>query len=140
MSSDDSRTSFCLLKSEAYLFNKKAYIESRLLQEGLQVTEIWQVKLTLRDFFQIYDSWAARFFSVLRTPPLFTLDLFIVEGDDAIARMHTLKYQIRQEIAFGLKKGGFLHAPDSVAEARQHRAILLQRVVSKTTISEPVDG
>ena len=140
MSCDSSRTSFCLLKSEAYLFNKKAYIESRLRQQGLEITEVWQVKLTIADFFQIYDSWTARFFSILRTPPLFTLDLFILEGEDAITQMHTLKYRIRQEIAFGFKKGGFLHAPDSVAEARRHKAILSNRVVNKIILADLIES
>lgn len=140
MSCDRSRTSFCLLKSEAYLFNQKDYIESRLRQQGFRITEVWQVKLTVRDFFHIYSGWTARFFSILRTPPLFTLDLFVIEADDAIARMHTLKYQIRKDIAFGFKKGGFLHAPDSVEEAARHRAILMKRIVSRTRMAEPLEG
>jgi hypothetical protein len=124
--------SFCLLKIEAYLLNKKDYIFKRIKESGLSITEIWSVRLTFGDIFRLYEGWIARTVSLLRVPPLFDLDVYILEGPNAIHCMYNLKHQIRYDIwRAKYKKGGFLHAPDSVDEARRHKRIIERRVVRK---------
>jgi pyrrolidone-carboxylate peptidase len=56
--------------------------------------------------------------------------MFILEGNNAIHRMYRLKHRIRHEI-WGRKfeKGGFLHAPDSPEEARNHESIISRRII-----------
>ena len=132
METQNIQESFCLLKTEAYLLKKKNYIFKRIRSNGFDITEIWSVRLTFGDIFRLYEGWMARFVSMMRIPPLFNLDMYIIEGPDAIRRMYRLKHQIRYEI-WGLryKKGGFLHAPDSIEEARRHKSIIKRRIVRK---------
>ncbi|WP_159084331.1 hypothetical protein [Dongshaea marina] len=52
-------------------------------------------------------------------------------------QMDGLKHRIRRELWRGLHiKGGFLHAPDSQAEAHSHRAILQRRIIRQRSISK----
>jgi hypothetical protein len=96
----------------------------------LDITEIWSVRLTCGDIFRLYEGWIARI------PPLFNLDMYIIEGPDAIKRMYRLKHHIRYEIwGFRYKKGGFLHAPDSIEEAWRHKSIIKKRIVRKLPTS-----
>ncbi len=128
--------SFCLLKSEAYLFKKAGFIESKIRSSGLNIVDQWSVKLSFWDTFAMYPGWVPRLTMSLRFSPFFKLDMFLLEGDDAIRRMYQLKHQIRQEIwGREFKKGGFLHAPDSVEEDREHKAILYRRKIYTDTIA-----
>jgi nucleoside diphosphate kinase len=121
---------FCLLKSEAYLAKKDSYIEQRIKNSGLVITERWKVRLTFGDILRMYDSAIPRITSIMRFPPLFKLDMYILEGNDAINRMYRLKHRIRYEIwGREFKKGGFLHAPDSLEEARRHQSIIANRMI-----------
>lgn len=122
---------FCLLKSEAYVFNKASFIESKVKNSGLTIVDHWQVKLFYRDTFAMYQGLIPRITMSLRFSPFFKLELFFLEGDGAIDRMYRLKHQIREEIwGWRFQKGGFLHAPDSVTEYNEHKAILRQRKIS----------
>ncbi len=120
--------SFCLLKSEAYLFRKAKYIEHCIRESGLEIVEVWKVKLTFRDVFRMYKGLMPRITMTLRLLPLIYLDLFVLRGQEAVRRMRDLKYQLRREM-WGLKTGGFLHAPDNVVEFRDHMAIMVERRV-----------
>jgi nucleoside diphosphate kinase len=115
--------SFCLLKPECYWFGKKAYIERRIAAAGLKIAAVHQVKLSWSDVLTMYPGRMARVTMTLRFPHLTRLHLYIVEGPQAVQRMHQLKYAIRREL-FGLKMGGFVHAPDSVEELKNHISIL----------------
>ena len=131
--------SFCLLKSEAYLLGKSGLIARRIEQSGLTVTGHWTVRLHLSDVLRLYQGCAARTASLFRLPPLFALDMWLLEGPEAIARMHDLKYRLREELwGFAFRKGGFVHAPDSPEEARRHKAILAaRRIGSAATTPVP---
>ena len=118
--------SFCLLKSETYLFGKATYIERRIRESGLEVVDVWQVKLTFRDVFRMYHGLMPRLTMTLRLLPLVYLDLFILRGPEAVQRMRELKYQLRREM-WGLKVGGFLHTPDNSVEYRDHMLIMAER-------------
>lgn len=123
---------FCLLKSEAHLLGKQRYIKSRIEESGFVITEKWAVRLTFGDVFRMYKGWTPRIATLLRFPPLFKLDMYLLKGHDAIHQMYHLKHQIRREIwGFQNKKGGFLHAPDSISEAQEHRSIIEKRVIRK---------
>lgn len=124
------RETFCLLKSEAYILGKQAFIERRIKESGLVISERWKVRLTFSDVFRLYDDWAPRIASIMRLPPIFKLDMYIIEGNNAINRMYSLKHRIRYEIwGREYKKGGFLHAPDSLEEARGHKSIIANRII-----------
>ncbi len=132
METTNIQESFCLLKTEAYFLKKKHYIFDRIRASGLNITENWAVRLTFGDIFRLYEGWIARIVSTMRLPPLFDLDMYLLEGPDAIGRMYRLKHQIRFEIwGFQYEKGGFLHAPDSTAEAYRHKQIIERRIVRK---------
>jgi hypothetical protein len=118
--------SFCLLKSEAYLFRKAAYIERLIRESGLEIVDVWKVKLTFRDVFRMYPGLMPRITMTLRLLPLLYVDLFIVRGPAAVRRMRELKYQLRREM-WGLKAGGFLHTPDNSVECRDHMLIMAER-------------
>lgn len=121
---------FCLLKTEAYITGKRDFIVQRIVEGGLMICERWKVQLTFSDIFRLYDSLIPRVTSILRFPPLFKLDMFILEGDHAIHRMYLLKHRIRHEICGRkLRKGGFLHAPDSIEEACRHESIIANRII-----------
>ncbi len=121
---------FCLLKPEAYILRKKTLIERRIQESGLVITERWKARLTFSDVFQIYDGWAPRIANVILFPPLFELDVYLLEGINAIKRMYNLKHQIRYEIwGWKYEKGGFLHAPDTVEEMYHHKSIIAKRKV-----------
>ncbi len=121
---------FCLLKSEAYVLRKKTLIERRIQESGLVITQRWKVRLRFSDIFQLYDGWVPRIANVMLFPPLFELDMYLLEGVGAIGRMYNLKHQIRYEIwGWKYKKGGFLHAPDTVEEAYYHKSIIAKRKV-----------
>ncbi|MCX4027206.1 hypothetical protein H0A36_08610 [Endozoicomonas sp. SM1973] len=81
---------FCLLKSEAHLLGKQSYIKSRIEQSGFTITEKWSVRLTFGDVFRMYQGWVPRIATVLRLPPLFKLDMYLLEGQDAM--LHTYDY------------------------------------------------
>jgi hypothetical protein len=122
---------FCLLKSESYIFGKSAVIEQRIKESGLIISERWKVRLSFGDIFKLYNGWIPRLASLIRFPPLFKLDMYILEGVDAINRMYKLKHKIRYEIwGWNFRKGGFLHAPDTIEEARIHKAIISKRIVN----------
>ncbi len=94
------------------------------------ISERWKVRLTFTDIFSLYDGWTPRIASIMRFPPLFKLDMYILEGIDAINRMYSLKHKIRYEIwGREYKKGGFLHTPDTLEEARGHKSIIENRVI-----------
>ena len=120
--------SFCLLKSEAYLFRKAKYIEHCIRESGLEIVEVWKVKLTFRDVFRMYKGLMPRITMTLRLLPLIYLDLFILRGPEAVRQIRDLKYQLRREM-WGLKAGGFLHAPDNVVEFCDHMTIMVERRV-----------
>ncbi|RLC19590.1 MAG: hypothetical protein DRI57_06840 [Deltaproteobacteria bacterium] len=126
---ENIQETFCLLKSEAYIIRKNAFIEQRIKESGLLISERWKVRLTFSDIFRLYDGWIPRIASVMRFPPLFKLDMYILEGTDAINRMYSLKHKIRYEIwGWEYKKGGFLHAPDTIEEAHRHKSIVSNRI------------
>ncbi|WP_148278067.1 hypothetical protein [Desulfobacula toluolica] len=94
------------------------------------ISERWKVRLTFSDIFRLYDGWIPRIASTMRFPPLFKLDMYILEGANAINRMYSLKHKIRYEIwGWEYKKGGFLHAPDTVEEACRHESIIANRII-----------
>ena len=122
--------SFYLLKTEAYLFKKKNYIDQRIKESGLVITEKWKVRLTFSDIFQLYENWIPWITTIMRMPPLFKLDICFLKGRDAINLMYQLKHQIRKEIwGREFKKGGFLHTPDSIEEACRHKLIIAKRKI-----------
>ncbi len=121
---------FCLLKSEAYITNKAVFIRQRIEESELSITGRWKVRLTFSDIFRLYNGWIPRIASIMRLPPLFKLDMYIIEGRDAINRMYRLKHAIRYEIwGWEYKKGGFLHTPDSTEEAHIHKLIIADRII-----------
>lgn len=121
---------FCLLKSESYIFGKKNFIEQKIKESGLTISEIWKVRLSFGDIFKLYNGWIPRLASLMRFTPLFKLDMYILEGIDAVNRMYNLKHKIRYEIwGWGFRKGGFLHTPDSMEEARIHKSIISKRII-----------
>lgn len=121
---------FCLLKSESYVFGKKAIIEQRIKESGLRISEIWKVRLSFGDIFKLYNDWIPRLASLIRFPPLFKLDMYILEGNNAVNLMYNLKHKIRREIwGWGFRKGGFLHTPDSIEEAIVHKTIISKRII-----------
>lgn len=121
---------FCLLKPEAYIIGKKAFIEQKIKESGLMISERWKVRLTFSDIFRLYDGWIPRIAFIMRFPPLFKLDMYILEGADAVNRMYSLKHKIRYEIwGWENRKGGFLHAPDTLEEAYRHKSIIANRIV-----------
>jgi len=126
---------FCLLKSESYIFGKDTIIKQRIKESGLKITERWKVRLKFGDIFRLYNGWIPRLASLMRFPPLFKLDMYILEGHDAVNRMYKLKHEIRYEIwGLGFRKGGFLHTPDSIEEARIHKAIISKRIIKVFTV------
>lgn len=122
-SNSNNETSFCLLKPETYWFGKKSRIEQYIADSGLTIVAKHQVKLSFKDILNLYPGRMARITMTLRMPYLMQLDLYIIEGPQAISRMHQLKFQIRHKM-MGLKMGGFVHAPDSPEELDKHMAIL----------------
>lgn len=126
---------FCLLKSESYIFGKDTIIEQRIRESGLKITERWKVRLNFGDIFKLYKGWIPRLASLMRVPPIFKLDMYILEGHDAVDRMYNLKHKIRHEIwGFGFRKGGFLHTPDCIEEARIHKGIISKRIIKVLTV------
>jgi hypothetical protein len=132
MDTKEIQESFCLLKSEAYLLGKKDYIDRKIKASGLGVTEVWTVRLTFGDIFRLYEEWIPRIVMIMRIPPLFDLDMYILKGPGAVNNMHNLKHHIRNELwRFRFVKGGFVHAPDSIEEAYQHKRIISKRIKRK---------
>jgi hypothetical protein len=126
---------FCLLKSEAYIFSKKTIVEQRIRESGLKISERWKVRLSFGDVFKLYNGWIPRISSLMRFPPLFKLDVYILEGHDAVNRMCNLKYKIRSEIwGWDYRKGGFLHTPDCLEEALLHKAIISKRIIKMLSV------
>ncbi|WP_212637841.1 hypothetical protein [Desulfocicer vacuolatum] len=118
------------MKSESYIFGKKNIIEKRIKENGFTITERWKVRLTFGDIFRLYHGWIPRITTLMRLPPLFKLDMYLLEGHDAVNRMYRLKHRIRHEIwGRDFKKGGFLHTPDCMEEARIHKAIISKRKI-----------
>jgi len=129
------QNTFCLLKSESYIFGKDTVIKQRISESGLKITGRWKVRLKFSDIFKLYNGWIPRIASLMRFPPLFKLDMYILEGHDAVNLMYNLKHEIRYEIwKFGFRKGGFLHTPDSIEEARIHKAIISKRIIEVFTV------
>jgi hypothetical protein len=129
MDTKEIQESFCLFKSEAYLLGKKDYIDRKIKASGLGITEVWTVRLTFGDVFRLYEKWIPRMVMIMRIPPLFNLDMYILKGPGAVNNMHNLKHQIRNELwRFRFVKGGFVHAPDSIKEACQHKRIISKRI------------
>lgn len=127
---ENMQKTFCLLKPEAYITGKNTFIEQRIKESGLLISEKWKVRLTFNDIFRLYDGWIPRIASIMRLPPLFKVDMYLLEGTNAINRMYGLKHKIRHEIwGWEYKKGGFLHAPDTLEEARRHKSILSNRII-----------
>ncbi|QTA81820.1 Nucleoside diphosphate kinase-like domain-containing protein [Desulfonema limicola] len=127
---DNTQETFCLIKSEAYIMRKNDLIVQRIKESGLIISEIWKVRLTISDIFKMYDKWIPRISSIMRFPQLFNIDVYIIEGQDAINRMYRLKHKIRYEIwGWEYKKGGFLHCPDSIEEAFKHKSIISKRIL-----------
>ena len=127
---ENMQETFCILKSEAYITGKNAFIEQRIKESGLVISERWTVRLTFSDIFKLYHDWIPRIASIMRFPPFFKLDMYILEGTNAINRMYRLKHRIRFEIwGWEYRKGGFLHAPDSLEEARSHKSIIESRII-----------
>lgn len=111
---------------------KQRFIEKKIQESGLLIKEIWSVRLSVGDILRLYHGWIPRVVSILRLPPLIKLDMYILEGPDAISSLYRLKHQIRREIwGFENKKGGFLHTPDSLDEAHRHKLIIKRRIVEK---------
>ena len=134
---DKYQITFCLLKPEAYLTGKNKFIEKRIIESGFKISERWKVRLALGDVFKLYDRWIPRITSIIRFYPLFKVDMYILEGVDAINSIYNLKHKIRYQIwGWDYKKGGFLHTPDSLEEARTHIEIISNRIVEVI----PVDG
>lgn len=119
---DNGEVTFFLLKPETYLLDKKSQILTRIAAEGFKIIHSQQIKLTFKDLMRMYRNSKARITMSIRLPHLMYLDLYIVEGNRAIDRMHQLKYQIRKDI-LGWNIGGFLHAPDSIEEFLAHMDI-----------------
>jgi hypothetical protein len=133
---EKSQETFCLLKSEAYLVGKSAMIKKRINESGLRIVEHWKVRLAFSDIFRLYDKWIPIITTIFRFPPLFKVDMYILEGDNAVSRMNTLKHKIRYEIwGWEYKKGGFLHAPDTPEEAGNHKKIITRRIVEVLPVS-----
>ncbi len=127
---------FCLLKSESYIFCKNTIIEQRIKESGLKISERWKVRLSFGDIFKLYNGWIPRIASLMRFPPLFKLDMYILEGNDAVNRMYNLKHKIRYEIwGWDFRKGGFLHTPDSIEEAQIHKTIISKRIIEVFPVS-----
>lgn len=128
--------SFCLLKTEAMLLGKFAYIERAIHRSGLFISEKWVVRMRMSDVFKMYDGWVPRIVTIFRVPSFFELNMYLLEGENAIDRMYKLKHKIRNEIwGFEYKKGGFLHAPDSAQEYYAHKSILEKRIVYGGTVA-----
>lgn len=123
---------FTMLKPESYLFNKADFIMTRVTDSGLDIVAQEVICLSFKDVFDMYPGWKARLTICARFPPLFQVDVIYLEGVCAIRRMNNLKHQIRNEIwGREYKKGGYLHAPDSVAESQLHMDIIAKRIVRK---------
>ena len=119
-----------MLKTEA-LLGHGDFIRCRIEQAGLTITETWHLRLRFADVFAMYPEWQPRVATLVRLPPLFETRCYRLVGENAITTMHALKYQIRRQIwGFEFRKGGFLHAPDSVEEFREHRKIIARRIQS----------
>jgi hypothetical protein len=132
MNAGNNEESFCLLKSEAYIFKKQNFIYNKIKASGLSIAEVWTVRLSFGDIFRLYNRWIPRLVMIMRVPPLFDLDMYILKGPNAINCMTGLKRQIRHEIwGFKYDKGGFVHAPDSIEEACWHKRILSKRIKRK---------
>ncbi|MDM8555227.1 hypothetical protein QUF75_10890 [Desulfococcaceae bacterium HSG7] len=130
MEAGNIQETFCLLKPEAYITNKTVFIKQRIEESELSIIGRWKVRLTFSDIFRLYNGWIPRIASIMRLPPLFKLDMYIIEGRDAINRMYRLKHAIRYEIwGWEYKKGGFLHTPDSIDEAHIHKSIIANRIL-----------
>ena len=82
---------FCLLKSESYIFSKNTIIEQKIKKSGLKISERWKVRLSFGDIFKLYNGWIPRLASLMRFPPLFKLDMYIIEGNDAVSRMYNFR-------------------------------------------------
>lgn len=119
----DTDLSFCLLKPESYWFGQQAAIERRIVASGLSIVARYQVKVSFNDILTMYRGRMARITMTLRMPHLRYLDMYVVQGDDAITRMDALKLQIRNDM-LGLRLGGFIHAPDCLEEFNAHIDIL----------------
>ncbi|MDM8539232.1 hypothetical protein QUF70_20960 [Desulfobacterales bacterium HSG17] len=112
------------------ILRKNDLIVQRIKESGLKISERWKVRLTISDIFRMYDEWIPRIASTMRFPQLFKLDVYIIEGREAINRMYRLKHKIRYEIwGWEYKKGGFLHTPDSLEEAQEHKSIISNRII-----------
>lgn len=133
--SDSGDITFCLFKPETYLLSKQNQILKDMTDAGLKVVSQHQIKLTFRDLFRMYRSTKARVTMSIRLPHLMNLDLFIVEGENAINTLHSLKYQIRRDL-LGWNIGGFLHAPDSIEEFKAHMNIFSNLKNNKATTAE----
>lgn len=118
-----------MLKTEALILNKEAFIKRRLVEEGFALIGEWHVRLTVADVFRMYKTPIPRIATLLRMPFLVKTKVIWVRRSDAVKRMHVTKQRLRQEI-WGRRfdKGGFIHAPDSDSELIEHAGILSSRV------------
>lgn len=124
----ETETTFCLIKPESYIFRKTGYIKNALNDSGLRIINHSQIRLSFCDIFGLYPEWLPRVTMSLRFYPLFDVDLFYLEGENSIERMHRLKRNIRKELG-GFIFGGYIHAPDNTAEFNRARQIFSKRMV-----------
>jgi len=115
--------SFCLFKLETYLLRKQPYIMRRIEESGLEVVDTFRVRIAYRDLLTIYQEPVPRITMSLRWWPFKKLDLYVLEGPDAIDRMRRLKYRIRREL-LGVALGGFVHAPNDLTELHKDMGVL----------------
>ena len=121
-------TTFCLIKPESYIFRKTGYIKTALNSSGLSIVRHSKIRLRFGDIFGLYPEWLPRVTMSLRFYPLFDVDLFYLEGENSIARMHRLKRDIRKKLG-GFIFGGYIHAPDNTAEFHRAQQIFSKRMV-----------
>lgn len=119
-------TTFCLLKPESYIFRKTEQVKLSLKESGLTIVDHWVIRLKYHDIFGLYQDWFPRITMSLRFYPLFDADLFFLEGNQSIKRMHNLKFKIRNELG-GFIVGGYIHAPDSTDEFYKSTKIFSKR-------------
>ena len=130
--SEATERTFCLMKLETYLLRKQSYIKRRIEESGLEIVDAFRVRLSYRDLLTIYQTPIPRITMSLRWWPFKKLDIFVLRGIDAIPRMRALKYQIRREL-LGVALGGFVHAPNDLAELHKDMGVLRAGTVHNTS-------
>lgn len=118
--------SLTLLKPGAYKLGLLERVPREIDRNGLTIINSWRVNLSIGDVMELYNHLHPISLAMAFARDRFvfaTLDVFEVEGADAVEKMLRIKRELRRELGHQDIWSSLLHSPDSDEDYLREREI-----------------